>query len=235
MTAIGPSTMILPVLNGMRHMQIIERHFGPERLLGCVLKVAAMLDEDGRIVQLSTLQELAYGELDGSSGARLQTLDTFMQGADIGARISASILREMWEKWILLAALGAITSLMRGSIGEVEACPGGISFAQQLLDEVVRIVSAVGVPPSAPFVQAARAQLTARGAPLTSSMFRDLQGGRAVEADSIVGDLVHYAERAGIAAPLLSAAYIHLCLYQQRRAADRTASQGLTSGADTRR
>jgi 2-dehydropantoate 2-reductase len=75
-------------------------------------------------------------------------LDKFMQGADVGARLSTAIRREMWEKWILLGALGAITCLMRGTVGEIEASPGGAAVALQLLEEIVAVVRAVGDPPS---------------------------------------------------------------------------------------
>ena len=215
--AVGPETMILPVLNGMRHMDVIAARFSPHNLVGCALKVATVLEEDGRIVQLAPLQDLAYGELDGSITARIQALDTFMRGADIGARLSNVIRREMWEKWILLASLGAITCLMRGTIGEIEACSGGTTFALRLLDEVIAIVGAVGEAPSDTFVKSAREQLTAKGSPLTSSMFRDLQRGRPIEAETIVGDLVRRGAKAGIAAPLLSATYVHLLVYQSKR------------------
>ncbi|BDV36170.1 hypothetical protein SS37A_37000 (plasmid) [Methylocystis iwaonis] len=79
-----------------------------------------VLEEDGRIIQLSLLQELAYGELDGSLTPRIHALDGFLRSAQIGARLSSCVRREMWEKWILLSALGAVTCLMRGLIGEVE-------------------------------------------------------------------------------------------------------------------
>jgi 2-dehydropantoate 2-reductase len=219
--AIGPDTMILPVLNGMRHMDMIAARFSPHNLLGCALKVATLLEDDGRIVQLTPLQELAYGELDGSTTPRIQALDAFMRGADVGARLSGVILREMWEKWILLAALGAVACLMRGTIGEIEACPGGAAFALHLLDEVIAIVNAVGEPPSETFVNSAREQLTAKGSPLTSSMFRDLRRGRPIEADQIIGDLLRRGANAAIATPLLGAAYIHLLVYQNKVAAPR--------------
>jgi 2-dehydropantoate 2-reductase len=216
--AIGPDTMILPVLNGMRHMDVIGERFSPDNLVGCALKVATTLDDDGRIVQLAPFQDLAYGELDGSMTDRIRALDAFMQGADIGARLSSVIRREIWEKWILLAALGAITCLMRGTIGEIEACPGGAAFALALLDEVIAIVEAVGEPPSEAFVTSARKQLTEKGAPLASSMFRDLQRGRRVEVEQIIGDLLRRGAKAQIAAPLVSAAYVHLLVYQNKLA-----------------
>jgi 2-dehydropantoate 2-reductase len=211
--AIGPETMIVPVINGMQHVDIIARRFSPHNLVGGVLKVATVLDDDGRIVQLAPFQSLAYGELDGSVTPRLQALDAFMQGGDIGATMSTEISREMWEKWIMLAALGAITCLMRGTIGEIEACPGGTAFALQVLHEVVAIVKTVGVPPSESFLTSAREQLTAKGSSFASSMFRDVQRGRPIEVENIIGDLLRRGAKAGIGAPLLSTACLHLLVY----------------------
>jgi 2-dehydropantoate 2-reductase len=214
--AVGPESMILPVLNGMRHIELLARRFSPHNVVGCALKVSTTLDDDGRVVQLSTLQDIAYGELDGERTPRIAALDEFMRSAKIGARLSPAIQREMWEKWILLASLGAITCLMRGTIGEVEACPGGAAFALQLLGEVVAIVAAVGVPPSDGFLAAARATLSEKGSALAASMFRDLQSGRPIEAEAIVGDLLRRGAKAGIAAPLLSAAYVCLVVHQNK-------------------
>ena len=112
--AIGPDTMILPVLNGMRHMDLLAERFSPHNLVGCALKVATVLEDDGRIVQLTPLQDLAYGELDGSMTERIQALDAFMQGAEIGVRLSPLIEREMWEKWLLLASLGHLHASCAG-------------------------------------------------------------------------------------------------------------------------
>jgi 2-dehydropantoate 2-reductase len=212
--AIGPETMILPVLNGMRHMDILAARFGAHTLIGCALRVATELQPDGSIVQLNPNQDLAYGELDGSTTPRIQALDAFFQGVPIGARRSDAIRRELWEKWIQLASLGAITCLMRGPIGAIEASPGGATFALRLLDEVVAIVTAVGTPPAEAFLAATRAAFTAKGSPLASSMYRDLVAGRPIEADTIVGDLVRRAEAAGIDAPLLGASNVHLSVYQ---------------------
>lgn len=214
--AIGPDGMILPVLNGMRHMELLAQRFSPGNVVGCALKVSTTLDEDGRVVQLSPMQELAYGELDSALTPRMRALDEFMQAAAIGARLSSAIRREMWEKWTLLAALGAINCLMRGAIGEIEACPGGAAFALQLLGEVVAIVAAVGVAPSDGFLAGARAVLTEKGSPLASSMYRDLQGSKPIEAEAIVGDMLRRGAKAGINAPLLSAAYVCLSVYRSR-------------------
>ncbi|HEX3573709.1 MAG TPA: 2-dehydropantoate 2-reductase [Rhodopila sp.] len=216
--AVGPDTMILPVLNGMKHVGTITRRFGPA-LVGCACKVATIVDEQGRIVQLAKLQDLAYGEMDGSRSDRIGRLDRAMQGAGFDARLSPAIMREMWEKWVLLATLGGVTCLMRGSIGEIEAAPGGAAFALRFLDEVTAVISAVGVAPNEAFLAATKAAVTQKGSTLTSSMYRDLQKGSPVEAEQILGDLLLRGERAGIDTPLLAAAFTHLSVYQHRVAA----------------
>jgi 2-dehydropantoate 2-reductase len=214
--AVGPDTMILPVLNGMKHVDVIKARFGEKALVGCVCKVATIVDEQGRIVQLNKLQRLSYGEMDGSPSRRTQALDELMQGAGFEARLSSAIVREMWEKWILLAALGGITGLMRGNIGEIEAAPEGTNFALAFLDEVVSVVSAVGVRPDDAYLADARTLVTEKGSPQTSSMYRDLQKGAPVEVDQILGDLLARARKANISTPLLAAAYTNLSIYQNR-------------------
>jgi 2-dehydropantoate 2-reductase len=214
--ALGPETMILPVLNGMRHVDILADRFGKKSVVGCACKINASMDDRGRIVQHNLLQDIAYGEMDGVVSQRIQGLDQFMRDAGFDARLSSTIEREMWEKWILLAGLGGINCLMRGTIGEVAQAPRGSEFVGRLLEEIVAVVKAVGVAPSPEFIVAAKAGLTATGSTQTSSMYRDLQRGVPVEADQIIGDLVERARLAGIETPLLAAIYTHLCVYQRR-------------------
>ena len=216
--AVGSGTVILPVLNGMRHVDILKARFG-DNVGGCVCKVATTLDDDGRIIQLTTMEELAYGELDGRPSPRMQAVDGFMAGAGFEARLSPVIGREMWEKWVMLATVGAVTCMMRGTVGDVEAAPGGQAFALAVLDEVIAVISAVGIPPSEGLVSAVRDQLLQKGSRTTSSMYRDLEKGQPVEADAIIGDLVRRAREAGLATPLVSAAYTHLSVYAARIAA----------------
>jgi 2-dehydropantoate 2-reductase len=214
--AVGPETMILPVLNGMRHVDRITQRFGAPALAGCVAKIATIVDAEGRIVQLTRLQDLAYGEMDGARSARIEQLDAAMQGAGFPARLSADIAADMWEKWDQLAALGAITCLMRGNVGEVNAAPGGTAFILGLLDEVVAVVTAEGHPPRPAFLAEVRKSLTDPASSGTSSMYRDLQQGRPIEAEQIVGDMLARGARHNLAMPLLTAAYANLCVYQKQ-------------------
>jgi 2-dehydropantoate 2-reductase len=215
--AVGSDTLILPVLNGMRHLDALIGRFGKNAVGGCAAKVATTLDDEGRIVQLAAFQDIAYGELDGTRSARIVALDESMRGAGFDARLSANIALEMWEKWALLATLGGVTCLMRGNLGEIEAAPGGAHFLQRFFDEVTSIINAVGMPLGAGFIAQTKAMLAAaKGSALTSSMYRDLAENRPIEADQIVGDLVARGQKAGVSTPLLAAAYTHLAIYQSR-------------------
>lgn len=213
--AVGPDTIVMPLLNGMRHVDLIRERYGAA-LIGGVCKVATTIDPEGRIKQLAPFQELAYGELDGSPSERTAKLDAAMQGAGFTARLTPTVEREMWEKWTLLATLGSLCCLMRGTIGEVEAAPGGRDFVLRLLEEVVSVIRTDGIAPSPAFLETITKQVTQKGSPMASSMYRDLVAGLPVEADQIVGDLEARAKRHGIDTPLVSAAFTHLRVYAGR-------------------
>lgn len=216
--AIGPDSMILPLLNGMRHVEVLTQAFGTKALIGGLCKISTTLDEAGRVLQFGRMQEFVYGEMDGATSPRIQALDRIAAPAITGARLSDDIALEMWEKWTMLSSLGAITCLMRGTIGEVAATPHGRDVATALVAEVVATISAAGRAPRPALVESVRTMMTQEGSPLTSSMYRDMMQGFAVEADQILGDLVARAKAAGLAVPLLSAAHTHLAVYQAKRA-----------------
>ena len=193
--AVGPETMILPVLNGMKHVDTLRSRFGESSVVGCLARIASYVDDGGRIVQMTKLQDIVYGEMDGSRSARILQLDAFLQGAGFDAVLSQNIEQEMWEKWVMLAGLGAVNSLMRGSIGEVASAPGGANFSLQLLNEIVATVTALGHAPGAEFLANTKNAATAKDSKATSSMYRDLQGGKPIEADQIIGDLLDRAAK----------------------------------------
>ena len=217
--AVGPDTMILPVLNGMKHVDDLQARFGAERVVGGVCRVSTTLDEQGRIVHLATMHELIYGELDGRRSARIEALHAFMSDAGFDARLSTQIAQDLWNKWILLATLGGICALARGSVGDIAATEGGGDFVRAFFAEAVAVATAAGFAPSPQASDFTLGVLTAAGSPLTSSMYRDLMAGERVEADQILGDLRARAARADIPTPLISAAFIQLDIYQRRRAA----------------
>jgi len=214
--AVGPNTIILPLLNGMRHIELLAGRFGDDSVIGGVCLISTEIDPEGRIVQLTDIHRLVYGERTGNDSARINALNESMQGALFDARTSGNILQEMWEKWVLLASLGAATCLLRANIGEIDATPAGGDFSRAILNECTAISTGCGYPPGAPFLARTERVLTTRGSSLTSSMYRDLIRNAPVEVDQILGDLLERGRRFGITAPLLEAACLSLRIYQAR-------------------
>ena len=215
--AVGPGSMILPVLNGMAHMDGLEAHFGRDVLIGGACRVAVTL-EDGVIRQLTPLQQIGYGELDGTVSERIRAVDAAMQGLGFDAVISTRILPDMWDKWVQLASLGAATCLLRGTVGEIVAAPGGQATALAILQEAAHVARSGGYPPSEGFMSATAAMMSQQGSPFASSMYRDLMGGAQVEVDAILQDLVDRGHAKGVEAPLLQAAAAQLHIYQAAKA-----------------
>ena len=214
---VSANSMILPVLNGMKHMDALRSRFGAVRVLGGVARIATTLDERGRILDQANFHDLSYGEWSGERSARIVALDEFMKGVGFDARLSTDIEREMWEKWAMLASLGAITCLMDGDIGQVARAPGGIDFVQALLREVAAGVAHAWRPLSDSFKSQVLSLLTDRASSLTTSMYRDMKAGYRVEADQIIGDLVSRAAANGVGTPLLSTVMVRLKVYEQAR------------------
>lgn len=215
--AVGPGTLVLPLLNGMRHVDLLANRFGGGAVLGGVCVVSAMLDERGRVLQLASMQELAYGALDaGEPGPRLLQVDAALQDAGFTARVSGSILAAMWQKWVMLASAGALNVLLRGTVGDMVAVPDGVDIAREMVAETVAIASAAGQPLSAGAWRRIADMVTTPGSTFTTSLYRDLLAGRPVESDAIIGDLVIRAQQLGVATPLLRLAGAQLAVHQHR-------------------
>jgi 2-dehydropantoate 2-reductase len=214
--AVGPQTIILPVLNGMRHLDTLTQRFGTPPVMGGVCRVIAELDNAGRIVKMTDLQQLQYGELSGAVTPRLKLLDATLQCEGIEARQSTEIIQVMWEKWVQLASIGAATGLLRGTIGDIAAVPGGAAVTLGLLQESATVASACGHAPSTAFLAQQTAALTAQGSTLASSMYRDLLRNAPVEVDHILGDLLERGRAHKVVTTLLQAAFVNLRIYQAR-------------------
>ena len=215
--AAGPQTSIVPLLNGMHHLDVLDARFGRERVLGGLCAIAVTLNEAREVVHLQPMQSLAFGERDGTMSERVRAIANIFASGKFGSSASANILQDMWEKWVFLATLAASTCLMRTTLGNILAAPGGKDFLLGIFDECRAIAAAEGYPPRAPFVERTLAMLTAEGSPLNASMFRDIKAGQPVEADHVIGDLIARADRAKVPAPRLRVTYTHLKAYEKQR------------------
>jgi 2-dehydropantoate 2-reductase len=215
--AVGPQTAIIPLLNGMLHLDMLDGKFGSERVLGGLCAIAVTLNEQREVVHLQPMQSLTFGERDGTLSDRVRAIAEAMASGKFGSVASEHILQDMWEKWVFLASLAASTCLMRSPVGHILASPGGKDFILGMLDECSAVATAEGYAPRAPFLERTRGMLTAEGSPMTASMFRDIKAGAAVEADHVIGDLIRRGDAAKVPVPRLRTAYTHLKAYENQR------------------
>jgi 2-dehydropantoate 2-reductase len=214
--AVGPQTVILPLLNGVRHLDILEGRFGANHVLGGQCLISAVLDPNGHIVHLSDSHTLSFGERDGLPSARVEAIASVLSSAGFEARLSEAILQEMWEKWVFIATGAGITCLMRASVGDIVAA-NGAGLATALLEECAAIAARAGFPPRENSLQRSRALFTTPGSGLTASMLRDIEIGAPIEADHILGDLLRRGGDKSESWSLLRVAFTHVKAYEGRR------------------
>src|SRR5262249_30165308 len=170
--AVGPETAVVPLLNGMRHLDALDARFGPGRVLGGSCFISARLDDDGQVVHVSDIHRLVFGDRSGGRSPRVDAIEAAMAGARFEAVASDRILLEMWEKWVFLAALAGVTCLTRSAVGDVVAA-GGADLAIALLEECRSVAVAAGHPPRDESLRAALGRLTAAGSAMTAAMLGD--------------------------------------------------------------
>jgi 2-dehydropantoate 2-reductase len=219
--AVGPDTAILPLLNGMRHLEFLAERFGSNAVLGGLAIISTTLDADGRILHLNDMHLMAFGERDGAVSPRIKAIAAALSGAGFEARLSDNIMQEMWEKWVFIAGSAGINCLMRATVGDIVAAEA-TDFTTALLNECCAIAAAQGFPPAAAAVQRMRGMLTAPGSTFAASMLRDIERGAPIEADHIIGDLLARGEEQQNKHSLLRIANAHLKAYEARRNRERS-------------
>jgi len=210
--AVGPGTLVLPLLNGMGHVDTLERAF-PGRVLGGLARIVATLDDTGTVVQLTPLSDITVGAFDA---AVPDAVSGALSVPGIDVRADDRIADRMWEKWAFIAAAGVVTCLFRGSVGDILTA-GGETQILAAIAETEAVAAAAGHPVGETGHAELTGFLTEPGSSFTSSLYRDLLRGDAVEAEHILGDLAARARRFGVSTPLLDAAVTQTRTHQVTR------------------
>ena len=148
---------------------------------------------------------------------KLQRLHALYKQTPIDAVLADDILLELLEKFVLLTTMAAMTTCMRGAIGDVLAADEGEAIVGETLAACAETAKRAGFAVRDKQMAAYRKILFARGSDFAASMLRDIEGGHRVEADHIVGDMLKRARAAGVDPGPLRIAYAHLQAYQAKR------------------
>jgi 2-dehydropantoate 2-reductase len=209
-------TRLVPLLNGVRHLETIAARFPEAPLIGGIVHGAVDVKPAGSIVHLSPFMTVIAGPVWSASDPVASEIVERLKMAGVDAHATHEIRQDMWNKFVFLAAFAGITSLMRASIGTIMATDRGRERILRLVEETRCVGEAEGFNPPPALMEEYRTLLTTNGSPLTSSMLRDINAGRRTEGAHILGDMLARARRHGIATPILEMASAHVEAYERR-------------------
>ncbi len=221
--AMGPDSVILPLLNGLRQIEVLQERFGAKNVWGGVCYIGAGFDsETGEIRHFGDFQRIVFGELDGKPTARADAFAALDATVGCDIEFSSDIEQTMWDKFAMLAALATANIITRATVGDILEAPSGEAFLLNALAECRDTAAALSHPITAPTLELYNRMFTTRGSPFAASMLRDLEAGRPTEGEHVIGDLVRRAAAQGIETPMLrcSLAAIETHEAKLRNAAD---------------
>ncbi|GAB7389290.1 2-dehydropantoate 2-reductase [Bacillaceae bacterium] len=214
---VGEKTTILPLLNGMAHLERLRARFGAKNVLGGLCFIESTLSENGEVVQTSQRHDLVFGELDGACSHRVEQIAAAFSGANCAAKVSSAIERQMWLKFIFITSMSGMTTLMDSPLGPILEREDGEKLYRQFVDELVAIARADGAPVTDDDAEKTMGVAKSLAYTMKSSMLRDMEKGLPVEADHLQGDFWQRAARHGVRAPILEIVYGKLKIYETIR------------------
>jgi 2-dehydropantoate 2-reductase len=215
--AVNAKTCVVPFLNGIAHYEVLDSRFGRERVLGGVAYIGTKLAPDGQVQHFNEFHRIAFGPRVRAQAGVCEALAAGLKGVNFDWKLEPNIEQALWDKWVLLATLAGITSLMRAPVGDVVATEAGEKLVLVLLGECTAVAKAEGFPTAEGALENFRGILTKKGSTFSASMLHDIEGGGSAEGEHILGSLLARAKKHRIAAPMLEVAATHLQAYEARR------------------
>jgi 2-dehydropantoate 2-reductase len=195
--------LVVPLLNGIDHMDVLRGRFGADRVAAATIRIESDRPAAGRVTQASPflLVDMASGD-PGLRAALERVRDTLLEPAGVPARVGDSEARTLWSKLVRLNAIACTTSAADRPMGFIRRDPEWRALLEGCVREAVAVAGAEGATFS---FERVMAELDETHDTLTSSMQRDIAGGREPELDQIPGAVIRAGERHGIQCPTIAA------------------------------
>jgi 2-dehydropantoate 2-reductase len=210
---IGPQTVVLSVQNGIDNEQQIGEVIGAEHILGCVSYVSSIIESPGVIAQTGGPGKIVFGEMQGGTSARTETLQSTLQNSGITAELHADIQVALWQKFLGICGVNGITALTRLPLGEILACEETRNLMRGTMEEVEAVARASGANLPEACVDQSMDLFSSVEPSVRGSMYYDLAAGRRLELDVLNGTLVRLGSEHGIPTPINFAIYAALKPY----------------------
>jgi 2-dehydropantoate 2-reductase len=208
-------TIVLPLLNGILHIERLVREFGEDKVLGGLCFIESTLDGDGRVLQTSDVHDLVFGELSGEKSERILKITEVFSGTNANFRLSKNINRDLWHKYMFISTMSGITTLMRAPMGPIRESSAGRKTLKRLQSEILSVMKKADAPIADDIDTIQMKQMDGLGYEMKSSMQRDMEKFSQVEADHLHGYLLKIAEKEHLEVPTIEAVYANLKVYEQ--------------------
>ena len=195
-------TTVLTLQNGVDQVGVIASVVGADAVLAGAVYVALQLVGPGVILRAGGDGKIVFGEAGGAVTERVRRIAGAFQQSDIAHDVSPNIRAVLWEKFLFITGVGAVTALARSGIGPILASGDGRALLTASCREIVAVAEATGAPLRADAVDAVMAQAATLPGPWRSSMARDLDDGRRLEVDALSGAVVRRGRSHGIPTPV---------------------------------
>ena len=204
---IGEDTTILTIQNGVESADELGQDYGTEQVLPGSAYLLSNITSPGVIKQLSLVPRVAFGESNGDRSQRAVAIrDSFCE-ANIEAELSDDISKALWSKLLYNSPANAMASAARLSPRDLIEYPHGAAMFRSAIQEVANVGTAYGIPFGQDDVQGAMDLITARPMGARGSMQADLEAGRPLELEAIVGSVRRIGRKVNVPTPVFDMLY----------------------------
>jgi len=196
-------TAILPFLNGVETTdRLLAMGIPRIEILGGVTRISVARVQPGVVERRGEFQSVVVGELDGRITDRVTRIAAAFRETGVDARASNQIEKELWQKFVFIAALAASCGLSRTPVGPLRERPLGRRLLQRAVQEVVDVARARGIPLAADESAQVVGAIDALPPGAKPSFLLDLEAGGPNELDILSGAVSRYADEAGVPTPI---------------------------------
>jgi 2-dehydropantoate 2-reductase len=184
-----------------------------QRVIGCVVYCSAVMVEPG-IVEQTEGNRFAIGELHGARSERCRRIAHAFQNGGLKCAVRSRIRHDVWVKLIGNLAFNPISALTRANMEEILRDPYASTLARAIMEEGRTVATAFGMELDITVDQ--RLAGAARVGPHKTSSLQDIEMGRSLETEAIMGAVVELADRLGVQIPQTRAVYACARLLERR-------------------
>lgn len=214
---IGKGTVILPMLNGMEHMNKLLEAYGSQHVIGGFCRISVIIGAPGVIQHVGVQPYIAYGEWDNSKSERIQKIHSlFTSIGGIIAEIPADIQAAMWEKFIFITGTSGVGAYTRKTLGEYRADPETRAMLINAFNETAAVARAMGVDIANDFVNETVRRLDNAPGTVMASMQKDMMAGRPSELNEQTGAVIRMGKAAGVPTPTHEKLFDALLPFEQK-------------------